>query len=418
MVKLRKFYVLDAVPGAQRRRLAGVNVYVPELTGLRGAAIIIVVLGHFFQRIDRFLFEAEQIKVAELFFTVFATPFTGCTIFFCVSGYSLMLFIVTNKNFHPAKKICSLIWYTLRRFIVIYPPYFFILVMTGTLLYSFGYVPRGTNSFSAEPSSITVSLVSSLTLTHTLIFGTFPRLFPPGWFIEVQFQFYLIGPIIWSLYQKLWNNIARVAFGIFVLMFCTAASLITTSIGPSNMQYSIIVFMPYFWLGAILADLRSNFGRPFLKGKFCNHPKIGWIAFTAIILTGWSPFGPSELGLFLQMMARLVLLFAIFHAASIEHTNFQRVVVNRWLVRAGVTCYSIYLVHLQILQILVPIALSFTNQESFLIVVLFCAFCIMPIIFTGSTVFYWLVERPFVAATGLLSVPGRVSNRTITRGVS
>jgi peptidoglycan/LPS O-acetylase OafA/YrhL len=81
--------------------------------------------------------------------------------------------------------------------------------------------------------------------------------------------------------------------------------------------------------------------------------------------------------------------------------------VGRWLARIGVASYSIYLVHLQILQIVVPVLVDHFKELPVLLLVATCVVCGLSTVMAISLPFYWLIERPWVAL-GCRQAPGRV----------
>jgi peptidoglycan/LPS O-acetylase OafA/YrhL len=358
---------------------------------------MMVVCGHLLQRVERFYDDTFLSDFEKNLFAILATPFSGCCIFFCVSGYSLMLFLHSKLRTIDRSVIFL---YIERRILRLYPPYFIIISLTYLYVVITHYTPVGTNQFFVRPNSLTVSLLASLSLAHDLIFGTFPRMFPPGWFVETQCQFYVIGPLIWVLYLKLPAGSIRLNIGIIFLVICSAVSVLIEHNELRHVAYSVINFMPYFWMGALLADLQlsAKAGSPNCAPR--NSWSIGWCGLAALILLG-KPLDSA----ILELTARIVCLVIVFRAALVVGTTFQRLLVSRWLTRVGVACYSIYLVHLQILQIMTPMIVHTFERTSMLLVIAICGVCGLSIVAAISAVFYWLIERPCVAATRLISLP-------------
>jgi peptidoglycan/LPS O-acetylase OafA/YrhL len=390
---LESLFGVGAVPGSRARTSDARRLYLPELTGLRGVAIIIVVCGHLLERVQRFYSDEGSLTHLEKeLFEIFATPFSGCCIFFCISGYSLMTYLHFKVRTLDRYAVTN---YIERRLLRLYPPYFVVLAVTFSFLAATRYAPVGTNQFFVRPQSLTVSLFASLALVHDLAFGTFPRLFPPGWFIETQFQFYLVGPALWILYLKVQAGRLRFAVGIAALIVSSFVSLLIVRYG--RMEYSIVAFMPYFWTGALLADLRLSSKHDLTAVAPRRFWRVGWIGLAALIFLGMPLASVS-----LQLVLRLACLAVVFCAFSIEDSGFQRALLNPWLTRIGVACYSIYLVHLQILQVVTPKIVDLSGHASALPVVAACAVVGLMLVAAASAVFYWLIERPCVAASQLI----------------
>jgi peptidoglycan/LPS O-acetylase OafA/YrhL len=134
---------------------------------------------------------------------------------------------------------------------------------------------------------------------------------------------------------------------------------------------------------------------------------MGLCALGALIVLGEPLRNPI-----LQLTAQMVCLAIVFQAAAVEGDSLRRVLLNRWLTRIGVASYSIFLVHLQILQILTPLItkLDVTRNVSLAPLVATCAVIGIPTVLAAALVFYWLIERPLVAAVNRhLRLPAPVS---------
>ncbi len=356
-----------------------------------------VLMGHLLQRVDRFTLDQQQIsalRASFLFF--FADPFAGCGILFCISGYTLCSYIGRTLNSSARNVLVS---YLFRRLMRLWTPYFVVLMVTFIFLKITGYNPVGTNQYYTVPTSLTMSLFGSLTFTHDLAFGTFPRLFPPGWFIETLVQFYIIGQFFINFYLRLSNEKDRIWLGLCLLIFFLGAASINVQYGPKETQYSLMTFMPYLWTGVILADLElfSN-GHP-LRRALRNTSYLGWPSLGVFFIFG-APFGNG----ILRLAALIICLFFIFNASFAAGTRFQRAMVGRWLTRIGVASYAIFLVHLQILQVTIPIILHASNIMNIFPAFVVCGMVCVPLVMAVSVAFYWLVERPFVVAAKRISL--------------
>jgi peptidoglycan/LPS O-acetylase OafA/YrhL len=98
------------------------------------------------------------------------------------------------------------------------------------------------------------------------------------------------------------------------------------------------------------------------------------------------------------MLVRLACLVIIFTAARTPGAGLQRVMVSRWLARIGVASYSIFLLHLQVLQVVTPIVTAAAGQVPILPLTAMCGLCDLSAVALACCVFYWVIERPFIAA--------------------
>ena len=110
-----------------------------------------------------------------------------------------------------------------------------------------------------RPESLNLSLVSSLFYVHDLVWGAFPRLFPPGWSLEAEVQFYVLAPVLFWLWFGLKETRARILFASGVLLATTLLSTcVPQRIGPVFVYFSILRFFPMFFLGVVLAGPIAN----------------------------------------------------------------------------------------------------------------------------------------------------------------
>ncbi|MDR6872843.1 peptidoglycan/LPS O-acetylase OafA/YrhL [Bosea sp. BE125] len=386
--KLAEYYGVGAVPGFEGRASDPRRGHLPELMGLRGVAILIVVCGHLLQRVERFYGETSLVAWEKFLFNVLATPFTGCRLLFFISGYALMISLQDKgQSSHRSSAAIEI----KKRFLRIWPPYFMVLAATLLFLSATGYKPSGTYQFESKPDSLVVSFLFSLVFLHDLIFDTFPRLFPPGWYLEVHVQFFLVGAWVWRWYLKIRAGAARLSIGVMLLILFLLVSSLAMEYGSRGIRYSVIAFMPYFWAGALLADFRIHRDGDQIDRALRRVWLVGWLGLAALIILG-APFGDA----LVQLSGQVICLGLIIRASFVGRTNFQRALVSRWLAKVGVASYSIYLVHLQILQVVIELVVINFRQFPVFMLVALCVFWGLSAVMAVSFLFYWLVERPWM----------------------
>ena len=105
--------------------------------------------------------------------------------------------------------------------------------------------------------SASVSL-GSLFYLHDLIWGTFPRLFPPGWSLEVEVQFYVLAPLLFWLWTRLSRARARATMAATFFAGGVALSILDPkTLGPAHVEFSLLHYFNFFWLGIVLAYFRA-----------------------------------------------------------------------------------------------------------------------------------------------------------------
>lgn len=378
-------------PARFRRRMSG-GAYRPEIDGLRFLAIAIVVVGHVAERAVRFFPAAREAARDNLVADLFQRAGLGVFLFFTISGF--IIATQARKSGRSPLSGAFLKSYYWRRMLRIEPPYILLLICTWLALTATGYAPEGANHFDAEPRSLNLSLLGSMAYLHGLIWGAYPRLFPPGWSLEVEVQFYILAPLLFWL----WFRLKGAALRIFVAgATLTAAAILSLEmgpkIGPVFVDKSILRFFAFFWLGLLLAD-----ARPRLEAKASSLPRgvataIGWgglLGYLAI------PNAPDDLMLGLATRAAVyATLIAMFFAAWAPQSGFSWFCTRPWISLIGGACYSIYLVHMQTTQIMSTIAAKLAPSMPLAAIFPFMILEYAAIVAAGL-VFYVLVERTFM----------------------
>jgi peptidoglycan/LPS O-acetylase OafA/YrhL len=364
--------------------------YYPELTGLRGLAISIVVVGHLserFLRFDQTLVNPHLISIIELI----SNPIIGCYLFFALSGYSIYSRLLSRDNTIQASAV---VLYVLRRVAKIIPIYYGLLISTYIFIELFSYTPDGTRQFLRGPASLTVSLFSSIFLSHDIIYCDFPRLFPPGWFIETQIQFYVFAPFILLILSKLRK---LDSYGL-ILFVSTPAIIVASKVladQSCRMSYSLVEFLPYFWCGFVAAELSQNSARGVLLSlikKIC-FPAL--FTFSGILIPFYFQSTTGWLVTFwiVSCIAALILI------SFLSETIFRSILRSKTMLFLGVSSYSIYLIHLQVEQILVQVLVKYQDRSFEYLPLVLGYVMITGAVLILSSLLYYCVERP--SARGL-----------------
>ena len=384
------------LPTRLRRRLSG-GTYRPEIDGLRFVAIAMVVTGHFMERAVRFFPQARlQVEDGGLL-ALFKRPGMGVFLFFAISGFIIGRQALKAKASPLSARFLRA--YFGRRVLRIEPPYLLFLCATWLFVTASGYAPKLTTYFNGEPQSLTTSLAGSLVYLHDLVWGTYPRLFPPGWSLEVEVQFYLFAPLLFFAYFKAPRGSVRVALGLAGLAGGALLSLLAPkTIGPVHVDASILRFFHFFWLGILIAD-----GQDWLTAKTASWSApwaglVGWGGLVCYFALPNAPetITPDNLGLaLLDRAAAYVTLAALFVSAFAATSSFRRFCARPWISLIGGACYSLYLVHLQAIEVMTGLAAKLVPGAALGPVVVLGALEMVVVIGAGLT-FYVVLERPFM----------------------
>ena len=382
---------LRAIPRSLRRPVA-TGTYRAEIDGLRFVAIAIVMVGHFLERAIRF-FPRAAVSLGGNDTTVFERAGLGVYLFFTISGFIIARQVIKARAAPLSAEFLKS--YFGRRVLRIEPPYVILLVATWLALGASGYRPENAIHFDVAPQSLLVSLLTSIVYLHDLLWGSYPRLFPPGWSLEVEVQFYGLAPLLFFVYFKVPRGPARVAVGVAVLVLAALVSLMVPArIGPLHAHFSILNFFRFFWLGILVADLDEWIVARTAALPVLATSLLGWLGLVAFVLM---PSVPDEdLGLAMLLRgAAIIALVAIFVSAFARGSSFRVFCVRPWVSLIGGACYSIYLTHQQAMQAMTSLAAKLVPSGGLATVAALMAIELVVCVAIGLA-FYVVIERTFM----------------------
>jgi peptidoglycan/LPS O-acetylase OafA/YrhL len=157
--------------------------------------------------------------------------------------------------------------------------------------------------------------------------------------------------------------------------------------------FSILRFFPLFWLGVVLADLKDWLTDCVADLPAAGVTALGWLGLTCF---AFLPEIPDTLttGLVTRGVTDLSIA-AMFASAFAPQSGFRWFCARPWIALIGGACYSIYLVHIQLLQAMTLIASKLAPRLSFGAALGVMALEIAVVIVAGL-IFYALIERPFM----------------------
>jgi peptidoglycan/LPS O-acetylase OafA/YrhL len=383
---------LAGFPGRFQRRISQ-GAYRPEIDGLRFFAIAFVIFGHSIERAARFFVNYRDALAGTPLEDHLQVAPLGVNLFFAISG-----FILANQAIKADKNPLGgafLKAYFGRRVMRIEPPYILLLIATWAVVSLTGYVPDGVHRFDVAPASLNLSLLGSVFYLHDLIWGTFPRLFPPGWSLEVEVQFYLLAPLLFWLWTRLTAARARAAMA--AAFFCGGVALSILDpkmIGPLHVEFSLLHSFNFFWLGIVLA-----YGRAPLSAWIAARPAgfataLGWLGL-ALCVALPAPPEAEGVGEALRLTGVYLGLAAAFVSTFAPRSGFRAFCARPWISLIGGACYSIYLVHLQVTQVVASLAAKAAPNAPLVVVAAIFAVSALAVLVVGLT-YYVAIERRFM----------------------
>ncbi|MEI6232444.1 MAG: acyltransferase [Planctomycetota bacterium] len=355
-------------------RVTSGGALIPEIDGLRFIAITLVFFNHVCYYIGEKRFEFTGIQTdydSSFVASLYLTGFVGVPIFFAISGFILSLpFAEAALRGKPAPVLTR---YYLRRLTRLEPPFLINLLLAFAMLYAV----RGTQMLSWTPN-----LFAGMGYVHGAIYGSKNPVNFVTWSLEIEVQFYLIAPLLFSVF-----HIKQKAFRRGILLACM---LLYPSLVNTDAQHLFLTgFLQFFLAGILLADL-------YVADDFRTRPKsavfdvLSVVAFIVLIGRLYLKM-PSSTG-------TAALCVFLFEWGALRGKVLGWLLSLRTITTIGGMCYTIYLYHMLIIYVIGKIAMrlympNFSLTANLLIQTLVFA---PPVLVTSGILFVW-IERPFMS---------------------
>jgi peptidoglycan/LPS O-acetylase OafA/YrhL len=360
------------------RRITSGSVYQPEVDGLRFLAISMILLLHIHLTLisrSTIPFEGDP-HTYKWLKTILLNGHWGVPLFFVLSGFILCLPFA--RHYISGTPPVSLKAYYLRRLTRLEPPYFiamFVLCFIQLLMH--------TN----PPSVLLKSWLASMAYINNFVYNRGALFDQVTWTLEIEIQFYLLAPLLFSIFR--WRPLGR----------RTALVLLTVLFVAAQVWYlpaykSIYHFIQYFLLGMLIAELYvSNVAAEFFGNK--------WVSLLAPVCLAAIFFFPPTAGETFRIQVALKLYFLLMIGVLFYVVLKNRMVGNvfgmRFISLIGGMCYSIYLLHYPILNILqkYTFRVHFTSYYLPNLALQLLLLGVPIVVISGA--FYYFVERPFMS---------------------
>jgi peptidoglycan/LPS O-acetylase OafA/YrhL len=314
---------------------------VPELDGLRGLAIFLVVLFHYVSQ------EGEAASTASRFLQRFAIlGWSGVDLFFVLSGFLIGGILIDAR----ASSSYYRTFYA-RRFFRIIPLYY--LWITGYIvLVSLAGAKIQAISNSGATLPLGFRIYFYYLFLQNFWSGSFAGLagawFSHLWSLAVEEQFYLIAPLIVRFVspRRLPYVLGAVialapAFRAILRLMAGAPPSLVTFLMPSRADaLAIGMCLAAFW--------RTDLVRTWLKGSIVKI-YAAWGFFSLGVLSLWI-WAPHSGNLWMQVpgFTCLALFYACLLLISLLHSTGPVATLMRmaWLKELGKVSYCIYIIHL------------------------------------------------------------------------
>jgi len=348
------------------RRIVVSSRFIPEVDGFRFLAILIVVLSHIIVQCNPPLGGG---LLSQVFLRITPDGKRGVYLFFTISGFILALPFARHHLTHS--KPVNLRSYFRRRITRLEPPYILVMVVRAAALLPYKGLAL---------SVIGVHLLASLFYAHGLVFGYYSTINPPTWSLEVEIQFYILAPLLTTIFMLRSAVIRRTLLVAIILTAGLSATLFIDH--SSRLALTLANYFQYFAAGFLLCDL-------YLSKNHLSLPPVAWdavgVAALAWILLSNSYWSPAILP-FIALALYMAGFFGIIT---------RRVFSMPFISIVGGMCYSIYLTHSSVM-VLVHNTLSLLGQRAWPPALQDIAIYTMSLtlVLAVGAIYFVLIERP------------------------
>ena len=287
-------------------------IYRAEIDGLRGLAVVPVILFH-------------------AGFELFSGGFVGVDVFFVISGYlitTMLIEDIENKRF-------SFVNFYERRARRLLPALFFVLIVCLPFVWTW-MLPSQMKDFSETIFSVSVFLSNLYFMSQINYFAPSAELNPllHTWSLSVEEQFYLFFPLLLLLLLKPSRRFAL--FGIFLLAIFsfTFSELAWRENQERNFFFSKSLLGNIRWLNSGICCAKHGIQ----KNNFIAMLGLAAIVFSIFIYDKRTPF-PSFYALVPVLGAALFIIYAE------SETLAARIISTKLFTGIGLISYSAYLWH-------------------------------------------------------------------------
>jgi peptidoglycan/LPS O-acetylase OafA/YrhL len=348
------------------RRVITHGRYIPEVDGFRFLAIFIVVIAH---TSTLFTFPSIARTLTLIFRREVINGKIGVYLFFTISGFILAM-PFAGSHLLESNSV-NITRYFKRRVTRLEPPYILIMLIRFPLALMYKH---------AKLETFAPHLIASLLYAHNLAYGSYSVIYPPAWSLEIEIQFYILAPLLATVYI-IKSAVARQLLLAGAVL--GSATLANSLIVPgTRLSLCILNYFQYFLAGFLLCEIHLTDVYHRLSARTWD--LVGVLALLFILLSAGT-------------VAYLVMPFMIIslYLAGLRGRIARALFSVPAITIIGGMCYSIYLTHMLVVTGVLSISSHFhwgSRYPEYATVVGF-AMSIASVLMVG-TVYFLMVERP------------------------
>jgi peptidoglycan/LPS O-acetylase OafA/YrhL len=342
--------------------------FIAEIDGLRFIAISSVFLFHMSEYV---IDKTGRIVNSDLLALFFSKGHIGVQLFFIISGFVIALPYAKGHLF--GLQIPKFKQFFTRRLSRLEPPYFINLIILWSLL------PLVTENkyFDLIPN-----LLASLLYLHNIVFFSMSKINSVAWSLEIEFQFYILAPILTYVFKIKKLYIRRITILCSILAFSIIQKIIEGLVLPTT----LLSFAQFFFTGFLLLDIYLN---DWQQSPTKNYiwdilSVIAWVCVFAILYMAKS------------LEAFIVIPMFIAYCAAFKGKVSNRLFCHPLIYTIGGMCYTIYLYHYTLISAIgrFIIKIGILNQLPIWQSLLLSVIILAPITIFICTLLFVLIEKP------------------------
>jgi peptidoglycan/LPS O-acetylase OafA/YrhL len=306
---------------------------IPELDGLRGIAIMLVIFFHYLN--NQLLTAGNFIGKALCKATSFG--WIGVDLFFLLSGFLIGTILIQNKN---SKNYFSTFY--LRRLVRIIPNYFLLIIVFMIIL----VVPYFAGDYFLTGNNV-LPIWSYFTMVHNFFMARLNNLgngaMSVTWSIGIEEQFYIVFPFIVYYLKDKWLPYLLIVAIVLAVIF--------------RMQYNnwipAYVLLPCRMDAIAFGALIAWFNYHYDLKEWVNR-KYNWLLLVMtidIFVCGLLYYKYADLGSLRNTYFGIFFSLCLVFALTKKNTFYAALLRNKIFVWIGTISYSLYLFHYMILGI-------------------------------------------------------------------
>jgi peptidoglycan/LPS O-acetylase OafA/YrhL len=350
------------------RRITSSGRFIAEIDGLRFIAILSVFIFHLGGTVATNS-PPEQISSIQTgsLKQIVNTLDIGVPLFFVISGFILGL-PFAEAAFKREKQV-SLKRYFLRRVTRLEPPYVLCLLIS-----------LGLKAFSGRGLAVHLPhLMASMAYLHDAIFGYQSTITAVAWSLEIEVQFYILAPLFSLMFLIRNSCLRRVLLCVLIAVAIEISELTKTDL---RLHLSVLGFAQFFLTGLLLIDSYLSF-RLRSSWRWDVLSALGW---PLLILLRWKT--PT-----LSAWISPWLMFVLY-AACFAGVLFRGLLTHPVITTIGGMCYSIYLLHNQLIYGFALITRSVLPASTFALRLATQFLLIGPAVLLVAAAYFEIIERP------------------------